>query len=72
VVAEIGERLGRRLDEVGVLAEVFFGLLARGPVVGALGLADRDQELGLLLGEEGQLAPDQVAIRAPEDQSSSL
>src|SRR5438105_1120098 len=70
-VAEVGEQLGARLDEVHVVTVSLLGLVAVGAVVGALGgLAVGDQAAVLAL-EEVELARDDVGKALAEHHASS-
>ena len=55
IVAQFGEDLGARLDEILVVAESLLGLVALGPVVGGLGLVALADQLRVVPLEELEL-----------------
>jgi hypothetical protein len=71
VVAEIGEHLGARLDDVHVVAEELLGALPIGAVVRGLGIVRLCDQVGVVLLEQVELPADDVGKAAAEDQSSS-
>ena len=65
-------RVGDRLEHELVVAVRLLGVVALGRVVRALGLLGLAQQLGLVLGEEVELAADELAEAvAAEDHTSS-
>src|SRR5919197_405801 len=70
-VAEVGEQLGARLDEVHVVTVPLLGLVAVGPVVRALGGLAVGDQAGVLPLEEVELARDDVGEALAEDHPSS-
>src|SRR5205814_10492780 len=71
--AHVGERLGRGLHDVDVVAVPFFGLVAPGTVVDGLRLAHLlEQAASLVLRKDVELASDHVGeSSAPKDQAIS-
>src|SRR5918911_306568 len=70
-VAQVGEELGRRLDEVHVVTVSLLGLRAVGAVVRALGGDAVGDQSGVLALEEVELARDDVGEALAEDHASS-
>ncbi|TMK79212.1 MAG: hypothetical protein E6G45_04290 [Actinobacteria bacterium] len=70
VVAEAGEQLRPRLNQAEVVAVELFGLVARRRVVGRFRRVTVGDQLGLLLLEELELAPDDVPEAAARQRSS--
>ena len=70
-VAHVGERLRRGLDDVDVVAVARLRLVARRAVVLQLGGPALCDQLGLVLGEDVELARDHVGEAAAEDHAIS-
>jgi len=71
-VAQVGQHLRPRLDEIDVVAVAFLRLVALGAVVGTLGLLAVPDQAGVLALEEVELPLDRVLEGlAAKDQSSS-
>jgi hypothetical protein len=71
MIAEVGQRLGRRLDEIRVATEPLLGLVTPRAVVRPLRPGDLCEQVRVLLLEDRELSSNEVLVGPAEDQRSS-